>query len=91
MISFEIKPVFFDQINHGKTRCLILIHFASQKTSSNAFRNTEVTCSPEKNSQLPQDSEGEEEEDLSPTHQVVEDVKAVESRGATPKQQVLFW
>jgi len=58
-----------------------LIHFASQKTSS-AFRNTEVTCSPEKNSQLPQDSEGEEEEDLSPTHQVLEDVKAVESRGA---------
>lgn len=46
---------------------------------------------PRKNSQVPQDSEGEEEEDLSPTHQVVEDVKAVESRGATPKQQVLFW
>lgn len=28
-----------------------------------------------------EDSEGEEEEDLSPTHQVLEDVKAVESRG----------
>jgi hypothetical protein len=89
-ISFEIKPVFFDQINHGKTRCLILIHFASHiEFSLQKYRS--YTCyPPEKTPNSPrQESEGEEEEDLSPTHQVVEDVKAVESKGATDRNSMI--
>jgi hypothetical protein len=67
-----------------------LIHFASHiEFSLQKYRS--YTCyPPEKTPNSPrQESEGEEEEDLSPTHQVVEDVKAVESKGATARNSMI--